>query len=96
MEGMNEMHAGPHEHGWDYDRKAMMMFVVKKAKFELLKEKVKKRLEEKEGKQLDEMADILVEARLELKKAKREFWKKKMQMKERMMELFEGGEEEEE
>ena len=82
--------------GWEHgDRKAMMWHLVKEARAELLKEKIKKKLEAIEGKKLDEMAEMLVQARMELKKAKREFWKKKMEMKEKMMEIFSEGEPEE-
>jgi hypothetical protein len=83
--------------GWEHgDHKAMMWHLVKEARAELLKEKIKKRLEAIEGKKLDEMAGMLIEARMEIKKAKREFWKKKMEMKEKMMEIFSEGESEEE
>jgi ABC-type Zn2+ transport system substrate-binding protein/surface adhesin len=82
--------------GWAHgDHKTMMWHVVRMARVELLKEKVKKKLEAVEGKKLDEMADLLVEARMELRKAKREFWAKKMDLKEKMMEVFSDGESEE-
>jgi hypothetical protein len=89
---------GYYRKGWEYgDHKAMMLHLVKVAKAELLKEKVKQKLEEVEGKRLDEIANLLVETKMEFRKAKKDFWKKKMEMKERMMEIFgEGGEEEEE
>jgi hypothetical protein len=73
-----------------------MMHLVKMARAELLKEKIKKKLEAVEGKKLDEMADLLVEAKMEMRKARREFWKKKMEMKEKMWEIFNEGEAEEE
>ena len=82
--------------GWEHgDHKAMMWHVVRMARVELLKEKVKRKLEAVEGKKLDEMADLLVEARMELRKAKNEFWAKKMDLKEKMMEIFSDGEAEE-
>jgi hypothetical protein len=91
---MGGMEHGGMEHGGG---KMMMMWkVVKFAKFELLKDRVKVRLEQKEGKQLDEMADFLVEAALDFKNAKKMLWKKKMEMKERMMEIFMEDEGEEE
>jgi hypothetical protein len=43
------------------------------AKAELLKEKIKKKLETIEGKKLDEIADMLVESKMELRKTKKEF-----------------------
>ena len=79
---------------WYGDQKAMMCNLVKMAKAELLKEKIKKKLESIEGKKLDEIADMFVESKRELRKARKEFWKKKMEMKEKMMEIFSEGEEE--
>ncbi|DAC72735.1 MAG TPA: hypothetical protein DSN98_03675 [Thermoplasmata archaeon] len=87
----------PYGRGWEHgDHKAMMWHLVKEAKAELLKEKIKKRLEAVEGKKLDEIANMLVEAKMEMRKAKKEFWKKKMEMKEKMMEIFSEGEGEQE
>lgn len=79
---------------WHGDQKAMMFHLVKMAKAELLKEKIKKKIESIEGKKLDEIAAMLVESKMELRKAKRDFWKKKMEMKEKMMEIFSEGEKE--
>jgi hypothetical protein len=82
--------------GWQHgDEKAMLWHVVRKAKMELLKDKIKKKLEATEGKKLDEMADMLVGAHMEMRKARREFWRKKMEMKEKMMEFFTEGDAEE-
>lgn len=88
---------GYHGKSWEYgDQKMMMLHLVKMAKIELLKEKIKKKLEATQGKKLDEIANILVEAKTEMHNAKKEFWKKKMEAKEKMMEIFsvEEGEEE--
>lgn len=57
------------------DKFSMMMWLVKSAKTELIREKVKARLETLEGKKLDNLADFLVESMLEHKKAKAEFYK---------------------
>ncbi len=73
---------------WHGDHKAMMFHLVKMAKAELLKEKIKEKLEAIEGKKLDEISNLLVESKMEMRKAKKEFWKKKMEMKEKMMEIF--------
>jgi len=79
------------EHG---DHKKMLWCLLKDAKEELLKEKIKQKLEEVEGKKLDEIAQILVEEKMEIMKIKKEFWKSKMNMKEKIKEVF--GEEESE
>ena len=55
----------------------MMMWLVKSAKAELIREKVKAKLEEAEGKKLDKLADFLVESMLEHKKAKADFYRLK-------------------
>jgi hypothetical protein len=87
---------GSYERNWEHgDNKAMMWHLVNEAKAELLREKIKKKLELVEGKKLDEIANMLVEAKMEMRKAKKEFWKKKMEMKEKMMEIFSEGEGEE-
>ena len=79
-----------HHRSWEHsDHKSMMKYVVIAAKSELLKEKVKKRLEEVEGKKLDEIAKVLVDSKLEFIKAKKEMWKKKKDMKERIWETWE-------
>ena len=46
----------------------MMLCLAKEAKMELIREKVKKSLEAADGKRLDKIADLLVEAMLEHKK----------------------------
>jgi hypothetical protein len=66
----------------------MMKCLFKDAKMELMKEKVKKKIEAAEGKKLDAMADLLVSGMLEHMKEKMEMWKKKQEMMEKMKALF--------
>ncbi len=58
------------------------MYMAKEAKFELLREKIKRKLETSQGKKLDQIADVAVEAFLES-------WKGKTEMKARWQELEE-------
>lgn len=64
------------------------MYLVKKAKFELLKEKIKKKLEATDGKKLDEAAELLVQTMREKKKAIMQIKKKKYDMQDRLQEIF--------
>lgn len=63
------------------------------AKVELLKEKVKQRIEAKHGKQLDKMADLIVEILEEKARGYAEMEEKHAQLKEEMQGLV--GEEDE-
>ena len=67
--GMGGMGQGM-DMGEDMDMKMMLMWLGKKAKFELLKEKIKKKLEAAEGKKLDEVADLVVEGMMAKAKMK--------------------------
>jgi hypothetical protein len=86
---------GQHDmHHWGYmDKKMMMKFVVKAAKFELLKEKVTKQLEASEGKKLDELAKVLVSAETDFKKGKIEMFRKNQEAMDKIREAM-GWEEE--
>lgn len=87
---------GDWHHGWGHmDQKEMMMWILHMAKKELLKEKIKQRLQEAEGKKMDEIAKAVVEGKMEFMKMKKEMWAKKKQMMEKMMDIM-GGEMEEE
>ena len=55
-----------------YDKQFMLFHLVKKAKMELLMDRIKKRIEAKEGKKLDEIADALVVSKLSMQKTKME------------------------
>jgi hypothetical protein len=82
---------GYHHTCYDHsDPKARMWYILKKAKMELLKEKIKKNLEAAEGKKMDEIAKILVDAKVDLKKRKHEMYKVKEEMMEKIWELFGG------
>lgn len=73
------------DHG---DKMWMMMHIAKKAKMELLKEKVKRKLEAAEGKQLDEVADLIVEGMLGKYDLMKGIIKKKKDMQERLEAIF--------
>lgn len=74
--------------GCGEDKIAMMFHVAKKAKMELIKEKVKKKLEAVEGKKLDKVADLLVEAMLGKYRMKQEAEKKMQEMYEKFEAIF--------
>jgi hypothetical protein len=86
------------EHNHEYyeeDMAGMMMHLAKKAKIELIKEKMKKKLEAVEGKKLDKLADLVVETmlakyklKMELEKKHEELGEKWEQMEEKMYEIF--------
>ncbi len=66
-----------HHHGWSQeDMAGKMMHLAKEAKMELIKEKMKKRLEAVEGKKLDKLADLVVDTMLAKYKLKGELMKK--------------------
>jgi len=48
--------------GQEYDKFMWMLHLAKKAKKELIKEKIKKKLDAEHGKKFDEIASLLVEA----------------------------------
>ena len=74
---------------WDQmDSKTMMMNLVMKAKMELMKEKIKKKLEIMEGKKLDQMVDLLVEAKLSIQKANMDMMKNKEEMMEKFKDIW--------
>ncbi|MBI4452281.1 hypothetical protein HY637_02540 [Candidatus Woesearchaeota archaeon] len=55
---------------------------------ELLKEKMKERLEAAAGKNLDKAADLIVEALLEQYKAEGDLSKKKLELSEKLDKIF--------
>ncbi len=69
--------------GQEYDHFGMTLWLAKKAKIELLKEKIKKRIEATQGKKLDKMADIAIEAITEHKKSSVEMEKKYEDLREK-------------
>lgn len=72
----------------EYDRMAMMMYLAKAAKMELIKKKIKEKLEVVEGKKLDKIADLLVEAITEYHQVKADIGKRKQGMKEKFEAIF--------
>ncbi len=70
-----------------YDHAAIMMYLAKSAKMELIKEKVKAKLEKVHGKKFDKVADILVEALESHMKMKQEMMKKG-ELSEKLMKAF--------
>ena len=72
----------------EYDRMAMMMYLAKSAKMELIKEKVKKKLESAEGKKLDKIADLLIEAMAERRKSSIDSEKKMQSFREKLKVIF--------
>ena len=77
-----------HEKFCEQDKMAIMMCLVKEAKMELIKEKVKKKLESAIGKKLDQIADLLVEAMMEHYKTEDEHSAKEQRLRERFDAIF--------
>lgn len=71
------------------------MVMAKIAKKELLYEKIKAKMDQKYGDTLDKMADEIVNFAEEKKRMKRDLMKKKMEMRQRMLEFYMEGQEEE-
>ena len=71
-----------------YDKMDMFMYLAHSAKMELIKEKMKKRLEATEGKKLDKVAELFVEAMLEKWKDKAEISKKWEELREKFEAIF--------
>jgi hypothetical protein len=90
-----EQQCGCRHEYYEEDMAGMMMHLAKKAKFELLKEKMKKRIETVEGKKLDKLADLVVDTmlakyklKMELEKKHEELGEKWEEMEEKMEEIF--------
>ena len=66
-----------------------MMYLAKKAKKELIKEKVKKKLEAEHGKKYDEIASLLVETMTMMKKDEKDSEKKMEEMRQRFYSMLE-------
>ena len=71
-----------------YDKMDMFLYMAKSAKMELLKEKMKKRLEASHGKKLDKVADLIVEALLDHYKTEDEASKKRQELSEKLDKIF--------
>ena len=72
----------------EYDKMDMMMYLAKTAKMDLIKEKIKKKLEAAHGKKLDKVADLLAEAMMECHKAEADNEKKHQEFRERLDAIF--------
>ena len=72
-----------------YSKVDMMMWLVHKAKMEIIKEKMKKKLEAVKGKQLDQVADLFVNAMMEKYKDEAESEKKREELAQKFEEIFE-------
>ena len=66
----------------------MMMWLVHSAKMELIKEKMKKKIEAVKGKQLDQVADLFVNAMMEKYKDEAESEKKREELQEKFDAIF--------
>ena len=71
-----------------YDKFDKMMWVAKEAKMELMKEKMKKKLESVHGKKLDKIADFIVEAMHQHKKAGKEMMKQIEESREKFFAML--------
>jgi len=67
----------------------MMMWLAHSAKMELIKEKMKKKLEAAKGKKLDQVAELFVDAMMEKYKDEAESEKKKEELQQKFDAIFE-------
>src|SRR3989338_3009491 len=72
----------------EYSKLDMFLYMAKGAKIELLKEKMKKRLEAIHGKKLDKVADLIVEALIEQYKTEEDLSKKRQELNEKLDKIF--------
>jgi len=72
-----------------YSKLDMFFYLVKEAKMELLKEKMKKRLEASIGKKLDKVADVMAEALLDYYKTEGDASKKRQDLNDKLDKIFE-------
>ncbi len=71
-----------------YDKTDMMMWLAHSAKMELIKEKMKKKLEAVKGKKLDQVADLFVDAMMEEYKDMAGAEKRKEELREKFEAIF--------
>ncbi|MGQ3684363.1 MAG: hypothetical protein ACUBOA_05015 [Candidatus Loosdrechtia sp.] len=81
-----EKHKCGERHHGEHERK--LMHLTECAWKELLKEKIKANLEAKEGKRLDRVADVLVDAMIEKYKKMKECRKEEDDLKKKLEEAF--------
>ena len=66
----------------------MMMWLVHSAKMELIKEKMKKKLEAAKGKKLDQVAELFVDAMMDEYKDRAGTEKRKEELREKFASIF--------
>ena len=71
-----------------YSKIDMMMWLVHKAKMELIKEKMKKKLEASKGKQLDQVADLFINAMMEKYKDEAESEKRRQELAQKFDDIL--------
>ena len=74
--------------GGNYDKTDMFMYLAHSAKMELIKDKMKKKLEATQGKKLDKIADLFVDAMMEKWKDKAELSRKKEELMAKLESIF--------
>jgi hypothetical protein len=72
-----------------YDKLDMFLYMAKGAKMELLKEKMKLKVEAAAGKKLDKVADLIVGSLMERYKAEGEASSRKQELNEKLEKIFE-------
>jgi len=89
---MGEGHGGcGHDfghHGEHADKFGMMMCLAKEAHMELLKEKLKRRIDSTQGKKMDEIVSVIADAMAEKMKARMEAKRRKHEMWEKLEEIL--------
>jgi hypothetical protein len=89
---MKEMGGGrTHRCGHDHehpDMMGMLMCLAKDAHVELLKEKIKKKIDATQGKKMDEIAQVIADAMAEKMKMKMGKMRKKREMREEIEEIL--------
>ena len=73
----------------EYDKLDMFLYMAKGAKMELLKEKMKEKLEGAVGKKLDKVADLMVGSLMDHYKSEGDALNKKQELGEKLEKIFE-------
>ena len=72
----------------EYDKSDMFFYLAKEAKMDLLKEKIKKRLDSVDGKKLDKAAELIVDMLLDYYKTEDDISNKKQEFNEKLEKIF--------
>ena len=75
--------------GSSCDKMDMLMYLVHSAKMELIKEKMKKKLDAVKGRQFDQVADLFVSAMMEKYKDEAESERKREEIQQKFDAIFE-------